>query len=139
MPAIPPTLNSDQLELYLQRINYGDHSTEIDNKSPRFKKLRDSVKESPLATLAELQLRHLGSITWGNTALHYSSHHSISIQPSCIFEKLVVRCLDGYCMENTNLLYMVLCSLGYKVYPTGGRVSRAVTTGDPTEESYIPL
>jgi arylamine N-acetyltransferase len=136
MPAIPPTLNPDQLQLYLQRIKYADYAG---NSSSRLQQLQDSVNEDPLAALTELQRRHLGSITWGNTALHYSSHHSISIHPSCIFERLVIRGLDGYCMENTNLLYMVLCSLGYEVYPTGGRVSRTIVTGDPTDEGYIPL
>lgn len=142
MPTNPPSLNPDQLELYLQRVKYADHATPTGTNghaNPRLDQLRNSVKQYPLTTLTELQRRHLGSITWGNTALHYSTHHSISIHPACVFEKLVVRGLDGYCMENTNLLYVILCSLGYQVYPTGGRVSRARVTGDPADEGYISL
>ncbi|KAL2816926.1 cysteine proteinase [Aspergillus granulosus] len=139
MPASPYTLNTDQLEMYLQRIHYADHATPMAAGHPRLEQLHKAMEHCPLTALAELQRRHLGAITWGNTALHYSTHHSISIYPACVFEKLVVRCLDGYCMENTNLLYMVLCSLGYQVYATGGRVSRTAVTGDPTEEGYISL
>jgi arylamine N-acetyltransferase len=133
MPANPPTLTADQLDLYLQRIKYANNAT------PRIENLQKSIEKTPLAALTELQRRHLGSIPWGNSALHYSNHHSISLHPTCIFQKLVGRRLDGYCMENTNLFYMVLSSLGYQVYPAGGRVSRAVVTGNPSEEGYVCL
>ncbi|CEL06048.1 hypothetical protein ASPCAL07159 [Aspergillus calidoustus] len=140
MPPYPPTLRPGQLEQYLQRIKYDDDGApQTDNSHPRLTKLQTAIENDPLTALAALQRRHLGSITWGNTALHYSTHHSISIHPSSVFEKLVVRGHDGYCMENTNLLYLVMRSLGYNVYPTGGRVSRAVVKGDPAEQGYISL
>ncbi|RJE19140.1 arylamine N-acetyltransferase 1, partial [Aspergillus sclerotialis] len=72
MPTNPPSLNPDQLELYLQRVKYADHATPTGTNAhanPRLDQLRNSVKQDPLATLTELQRRHLGSITWGNTAL----------------------------------------------------------------------
>ncbi|RDW65941.1 arylamine N-acetyltransferase family protein [Aspergillus mulundensis] len=140
MPAYPPTLGPAQLEQYLQRIKYADDAASPrENGHPRLAKLRAAIDDDPLQAFTELQRRHLGSITWGNTALHYSTHHSISIHPSSVFEKLIVRGHDGYCMENTNLLYIVVRSLGYNVYPTGGRVSRAVVKGDPAEQGYISL
>jgi arylamine N-acetyltransferase len=139
LPTSPYTLNTDELELYLQRIRYADNAAPTAAGHPRLEQLRRSMEDDLLTALTELQRRHLAAIAWGNTALHYSNHHSISIHPACVFKKLVVRCLDGYCMENTNLLYMVLCSLGYQVYATGGRVSRAVVTGDSTEDGYISL
>lgn len=137
--ATPYTLNTYQLELYLQRIQYPSHATPTATGHPRLEQLHESMEHGSLEALTELQRRHLAAITWGNTALHYSNHHSISIHPASVFEKLVVRCHDGYCMENTNLFYMVLCSLGYQVYATGGRVSRTVVSGDPTEGGYISL
>jgi arylamine N-acetyltransferase len=44
-------------------------------------------------------------------------------------------------MENTNLFYVVLRSLGYNVYSTGGRVSHAVARGNqtPGSELYMGL
>ncbi|KAL3461433.1 hypothetical protein BJX64DRAFT_277904 [Aspergillus heterothallicus] len=116
----------DQLESYLQRIRYADSApgSGTGTGHPRLQQLQKSIKEDALAALSELQRRHLGSIPWGNSAIHYSQHHSISTHPSAVFDKLVVRRLDGYCMENTNLLYGVLRSVGYQVFPNAGRVSK---------------
>ncbi|OJZ84833.1 hypothetical protein ASPFODRAFT_62704 [Aspergillus luchuensis CBS 106.47] len=107
--------------------------------APTREQLQESMDHGCLEALTESQRRLLAAITWGITALHYSNHHSISIHPASVFEELVVRCHDGYCMENTNLFYMVLWFLGYQVYATGSRVSRTVVSGDPTKESYISL
>ncbi|KAL4921671.1 hypothetical protein BDW62DRAFT_208241 [Aspergillus aurantiobrunneus] len=109
----------DQLEAYLQRIGYKETGL------TRLQQAQASKDHDALATLAELQRRHLGSIPWGNSAIHYSQHHSISTHPAAVFEKLVIRRHDGYCMENTYLFYVVLQSLGYQVYPSAGRVSSA--------------
>ncbi|KAL4797187.1 putative N-acetyltransferase family protein [Aspergillus venezuelensis] len=114
-----------QLKTYLNRINYPSPSSH-----DPLTHLKSSISKIPLQALKTLQRYHLSSIPWGNTALHYSQHHSISTHPSAVFEKLVIRRLDGYCMENTNLLYGVLRSLGYVVYPAAGRVSKSV--GDPS-------
>lgn len=46
-----------------------------------------------------------------------------------MYEKMVERRLDGYCMENTGLFFIVLRSLGYSIYATGGRVSHAAARG----------
>ncbi|RDW60449.1 uncharacterized protein DSM5745_10907 [Aspergillus mulundensis] len=113
----------NQLEAYLERIGYA--KTASGTGRLRLQELQLAIQQDPLKALGELQRRHLASIPWGNTAIHYSQHHSISTHPSAVFEKLVVRRLDGYCMENTNLLYVVLRSLGYQAYPTAGRVSSA--------------
>ncbi|KKK14155.1 hypothetical protein P175DRAFT_0560120 [Aspergillus ochraceoroseus IBT 24754] len=128
------TYTQDQLESYLERIGYADSPSETG--LTRLQRLRPFIEKDALAALAELQRRHLGAIPWGNSALHYSQHHSVSIHPSAVFEKLVVRRLDGYCMENTNLLYVVLRSLGYQVYPSAARVSGAAA--DPTAGPNAP-
>ncbi|KAL4881725.1 hypothetical protein BJY04DRAFT_207474 [Aspergillus karnatakaensis] len=122
---MPSLYTPDQLEAYLHRIGYASPTPQ----STRLQHLQQSIKDDALSALAELQRRHISSIPWGNSAIHYSQHHSISTHPSAVYEKLVVRRLDGYCMENTNLLYGVLRSLGFQVYPTAGRVSNAA--GDP--------
>lgn len=126
MSSQAPTYSPDQLEQYLQRIRYGTGSDPV---HPRLSRLQQSIHNNPFNVLSELQRRHLCSIQWGNSSLHYSQHHSISVHPVAIFEKLVSRGLDGYCMETTSLFYGVLRSLGYQVYPTAGRVSQQVSTG----------
>ncbi|KAF9888095.1 N-terminal acetyltransferase [Aspergillus nanangensis] len=137
MLAPPHTFTSDQLELYLQRIQYAEDATA--NGTSRLACLQKSIEQDPLSALTQLQQKHIATIPWGNSALHYSQHKTISIHPTAIFEKLVVRRLDGYCMENTNLIYIVLRTLGYQVYPTGGRVSCAVATVNPANEGYLSL
>ncbi|KAL4962812.1 arylamine N-acetyltransferase family protein [Aspergillus stella-maris] len=108
-----------QLQTYLSRIKYPSQQDPLSN-------LKSFIATNPLQALTTLQRHHLSSIPWGNTALHYSQHHSISTHPSAVFEKLVNGRLDGYCMENTNLLYGILRSLGYVIYPAAGRVSKSV-------------
>lgn len=120
--ASKPIYTDQQLELYLERIGYS-------NSDSRLQGLRQSIEQDPLGTLAILQRRHLAAIPWGNSGLHYSQHHTISLNPQCLFEKMVTRRLDGYCMENTGLFFIVLRSLGYIVYATGGRVSHAAAMG----------
>ncbi|GKZ16488.1 N-terminal acetyltransferase [Aspergillus brasiliensis] len=114
MPATPYTLDTDQLELYLRRIRYAEHATPTAVGYSRLEQLHKSMEHDSLTALTELKRRHLAEITWGTTALHYSNHHSISIHPACVFEKLVV-------------------------YATGGRVSRDVVSRDPTEDGYISI
>ncbi|PLB35082.1 arylamine N-acetyltransferase family protein [Aspergillus candidus] len=142
MPSNTPTYNSDQLELYLQRIQYADATASPTGvQHLRLQSLQQSIQTDPLTTLTILQRKHLAAVPWGNSALHYSQHRTISTHPAAVFDKLVVRRHDGYCMENTNLFYGVLCSLGYQVYPTGGRVCKTVTGGEfkPGEELYLSL
>lgn len=126
MSSQAPTYTFSQLEQYLERIHYG---TRGDSGHPRLSHLQQAIQNDPLNALSELQRRHLCSIPWGNSSLHYSQHHSVSVHPGAIFEKLISRGLDGYCMETTNLLYGVLRSLGYQVYPTAGRVSHQASMG----------
>lgn len=125
MASQTPIYTPDQLERYLQRIHYSNNAA----TTPRLPLLQQSIHSNPLNTIAELQRRHLTSIPWGNSSLHYSQHYSISIHPQAVFEKLVDRRLDGYCMETTGLFYGVLRSLGYQVYPTGGRVNHQASRG----------
>ena len=130
MPSELPSYSPDQIDRYLQRIGHNGNSTDI----------HQSVQNDPLNTLSKLQRLHLCTIPWGNSALHYSQHHSISIHPQAIFEKLVIRRLDGYCLESTNLFYGILRSLGYQVYPTAGRVNIQAPFGKVSyEQLYVSL
>ncbi|KAI9743880.1 MAG: N-terminal acetyltransferase [Claussenomyces sp. TS43310] len=81
-----------------------------------------------LAFLATLQKYTVAAIPFESLALHYSSRHTISIDPAVVFHKIVQRRCGrgGYCMENSCLFGTVLASLGYDVYPTGARVNEAV-------------
>ncbi|KAJ5109001.1 hypothetical protein N7456_005676 [Penicillium angulare] len=120
-----PTYTEAQLEAYLQHIRY----SRINAGTTLLEDLNQKVQSDALGTLTELQRLHLCRIPWGNSGLHYSHHHTISLDPDVLFEKMVERGLDGYCMENSGLFFIVLRSLGFHVYATGGRVSRSAATG----------
>lgn len=81
-----------------------------------------------LQFLAVLQKYTLAAVPFESLALHYSSHHTISIDPQAVFHKIVERDngRGGYCMENNCLFGTVLGTLGYDAYPTGARVNEAV-------------
>ncbi|KAF7719998.1 Uncharacterized protein PECH_008134 [Penicillium ucsense] len=118
-----------QLEAYLERIAYSP----ADKSTPNLvEEARARLQNDPLEILSELQKLHLAAIPWGNSSLHYSQHHTISLHPDSLYEKMVERRLDGYCMESTGLFFTVLRSLGYHVYATGGRVSPATSSGIDT-------
>jgi arylamine N-acetyltransferase len=81
-----------------------------------------------LAFATVLQKYFLANVPWENLDLHYSSHHTISLDPMHLFHKIVEKGMGrgGYCMENTAIFGTVLRSLGYDIMTTGGRVNDAV-------------
>ncbi|KAF3386272.1 hypothetical protein F1880_001602 [Penicillium rolfsii] len=121
-----PTYTDSQVEAYLRRIAYTPTATDASSLTDD---TRQRVQRDALGTLTELQRHHLAAIPWGNSGLHYSQHHTVSLHPDSLYEKIVERRLDGYCMESTGLFLIALRSLGYCVYATGGRVSHAAATG----------
>ncbi|BDD58948.1 hypothetical protein MAP00_004184 [Monascus purpureus] len=89
---------------------------------------KDSDDRTRLRLLTTLQRYHLAAVPFENLYLHYSAHHSISINPQDLFHKIVERGngYGGYCMENSGLFGTVLRSLGYDAYFVGARVNEAV-------------
>jgi len=67
----------------------------------------------------------MATVPFENLALHYSTHHSITLDPECLFEKVVGRGRGGYCMENNCFFGTVLRTLGYAMVSVGARVSNA--------------
>jgi len=77
-----------------------------------------------LEFLRLLQIHQLSSIPFENLSLHYSPHHTVSIDADGLYEKLVKneRGRGGYCMENNCFLGTVLRSLRFEIYSAGARV-----------------
>ena len=109
-----PTYTPGQLTKYVTRI-FGPNYSLTD--------LEAEIKVDSLAALGRLQKRHLGHIPWGNISMHYSTHKTLSLEPDILYDKIVERGLGGYCMEVNSFFSIVLRSLGYDLYITGGRVS----------------
>ncbi len=91
-----------------------------------------SFPEQPgsLEYLSRLMRLHLAAVPFECLDLHYSSLHSLSLNPDKIHEKIVARGRGGYCMEQNTLFAEVLRTLGYTLISTGGRISYA-TMGRP--------
>ncbi|KIW18404.1 hypothetical protein PV08_02692 [Exophiala spinifera] len=119
-----PTYTRDQLALYVSCI--------APDPSYTLSTLEAEIKADPLAALSTLQLRQMAFNPWGNVALHYSWHRTITLDPEALFHKIVERKLGGYCMENNAFFSTILRSLGYQQYVTGARISHALTgNADP--------
>ncbi|KAK2805293.1 hypothetical protein FQN50_006193 [Emmonsiellopsis sp. PD_5] len=126
----PPTYTRDQLAKY---INFLYHSP-LEAGLSKLSDIESFIQRDALGALATLVQRHLAVVPWTNIVLHYSQHHTVSLDPDVLFHKLVERGLGGYCMENTGLLAIVIRSLGYQVYTTGARVSQGLDSPNPNRE-----
>lgn len=120
-----PTLSQDQLLKYISCV-YGCEPSAAQSQLSELEKL---IRNDPLRGLTQLQQRHLASIPFSNLVLHYSQHHSISLDPDVLFHKLVERGLGGYCVENTGFLSIVMRSLGFKFYTGAARVNKGFEQG----------
>lgn len=116
------TYSSKQLGQYFDRISLPERI-----RSALLAR-KDSDDQTRLHLLTTLQRYHLAAVPFENLYLHYSAHHSISINPQDLFHKIVERGngYGGYCMENSGLFGTALRSLGYDAYFVGARVNEAV-------------
>lgn len=73
--------------------------------------------------LTQIQQHVLATIPFENLSIHYSPHHTISLDPAALYTKVVERGHGGYCMELNCFFLTVLRSLGFEVYSVGARVS----------------
>ena len=124
--AIRPTYTRDQLSTYVSKHIAPSPSYTLET-------LESEIQADPLTALGSLQTRHMAFNAWGNLALHYSWHRSITLDSDALYHKIVERGLGGYCMENNAFFSTILRSLGYQLYVTGARVSYAldVAKDDP--------
>jgi arylamine N-acetyltransferase len=74
--------------------------------------------------LTALHVHQISAIPYENLDLHYSSHHSVSLDPQLTFNKIVLKGYNrgGYCMEDSLLFLWMLQGYGFDVYPTGVRI-----------------
>jgi len=81
--------------------------------------------ERDIDLLAALHVHQISAIPYENLDLHYSTHHSISLEPQVLFNKFVRsggRNRGGYCMEDSLFFLWMLQAYGFDVYPTGVRI-----------------
>jgi arylamine N-acetyltransferase len=102
---------------------------------PRFKTSSNPPLDA--AYLTALHIHQISSVPYENLTLHYSSTHTVSLDPQVLFRKIVTdkRGRGGYCMEISILFNQVLRALGFTVYMAGVRI-RPRTGGVPAGD-YI--
>jgi arylamine N-acetyltransferase len=119
----------EQLHRYFERISLPETvRNALLPETNTFNSHQSHDDQARLNLLATLQRYQLAAVPFENLNLHYSTHHSISIDPQDIFHKVVDQRSGrgGYCMENSALFGTVLRSLGYDAYSVGARVNEAV-------------
>jgi arylamine N-acetyltransferase len=123
-----------QMHQYYNRINLP--SIYRHEPGPASKHMASQTK-SGLELLSALQRYNLANIPFENLQLHYSSQHSMSINPTDIFNHQVLKAngkggRGGYCMTNNALFSNILRSLGFNVMSTGARISSSVSSAKDT-------
>jgi arylamine N-acetyltransferase len=88
----------------------------------RFRKASNPSLDA--AYLTALHIHQISSVPYENLILHYSTHHTVSLEPQTLFKKIVTdkRGRGGYCMENSIFFNHVLGALGFRVYTAGVRI-----------------
>ncbi|EFE30816.1 N-acetyltransferase family protein, putative [Trichophyton benhamiae CBS 112371] len=127
-----PTFSREQLVEYFSRL----YQCKPGDGEKKLKDVELLVISDPREALFTLQRRHLVTFPFSNLVLHYSQHHSISLDPDVLYHKIVERGLGGYCVENTGLFSIVLRTLGFKFYPGGARVSKSLSPGPANAEFH---
>lgn len=112
-PIPQTTFTKSQLHRYLEHIEYPNP---------------DVLPPPTLATLKELIIYHLARVPFENLIIHYSSHHTVSLDPQHLYRKIVERGHGGYCMENNACFSIILVSLGFNLWTIGGKPSNTLDT-----------
>lgn len=125
-PSHRPTYSRLQVEKYFHRISLPQRYRE-----QAFEISKSDSTDQQLEFLTSLQQHQLANIPFENLAIHYSIHHSVSIDADDLYTKIVdnARGRGGYCMENNCFFGTILRTLGFKEYGVGGRIADAVNGG----------
>ena len=130
-PSSRPTYTTTQLSNFFTHISLPNAIVQ-NVRSAAAQPLTSSPEES-LIFLATLQKHTLATVPFENLSLHYSTHHTISLDPGHLYRKVVERGHGGYCTELNCFFATVLRSLGYAVCSVGARVSESVAEAEDGE------
>lgn len=134
-PKMPNRLSSralyheSQISRYFSYISLPTDSQELQYTPAKLHEPRNALK-----FLTILQQHQLAIVTFENLSLHYSTHHSISLDPDFLYKKIVGDGRGGYCMENNCFFGTILRTLGFNVCSTGARVSKGADGIGPMDE-----
>ena len=119
-----PTYTDAQVSDYFSYIRLPNDSYDLQYTPSKLHEPGNSLR-----FLRLLQQHQLAAVPFENLSLHYSPHHSISLDPEYLYSKIVGTGRGGYCMESNCFFGTVLRSLGFNVCSVGARVSKGLATG----------
>ncbi|KAK9897330.1 cysteine proteinase [Cystobasidium minutum MCA 4210] len=126
-------LSPDQLSQYLEYIRYPVSKGIVNGNGI------DSASHAPRpinpsqATLTRLMQRHLCTIPFSNTFVHYSSKVP-AVDPDSLFQRLVIDKQPCYCFGQNVFFMAALKAIGFDVCAGLARSNFAA----PTSGSYVP-
>lgn len=118
-----PTYSVSQIEKYFDHISLPQK-----HREQAFKISKSDSTEAQIEFLTSLQQHQMCQVPFENLSIHYSPHHTISLDPDALYTKIVdnARGRGGYCMENNCFFGTILRTLEFNLYSAGGRVADAV-------------
>lgn len=125
-------LSPEQIEAYYEHVKLPAKY----RYDPKSGAARDPERALPY--LSAIIRHHAAAIPFENLTLHYDRSHTVTLAHDVVFAKAVTKTTEngeacnrgGYCLENGGLLLCVLRSLGFDVYPTGGRINKQYSNPD---------
>jgi len=129
-PSHRPTYTPAQITSYYTHISLPPTTAALPSTSIHHD------PQTALNFLTQLQKHQITTVPFENLSLHYSPHHSISLDPAALFEKIVEHGRGGYCMENNCFFGTVLRTLGFTIYSAGARVNQLGASGKEREEYH---
>ncbi|KAJ3986138.1 hypothetical protein F5890DRAFT_1505985 [Lentinula detonsa] len=93
--------------------------------------------EPTLDNLCLLQRLQIVAFAFENTAMHYTSHHSMDISLPALYQRLVVEGKGSYCFGMSTLFLQMIRALGYRVYSGSGRINTAPADSPPKFLSFV--
>jgi N-hydroxyarylamine O-acetyltransferase len=105
------------------------HSSQIDVYLSRIGAARVGLPD--LASLRDLQRRHLLSVPFENLSIHLAE--PVSLEDDALFDKLVTRRRGGFCYELNGAFAALLTELGYRVTLLGASVHTGSGFGPPLD------
>ncbi|KAE9409483.1 cysteine proteinase [Gymnopus androsaceus JB14] len=124
---VPSLYDKNQVSNWLFRIKYpGNWSADkVDNF------------EATLDNLCLLVRLQIVAFTFENTAMHYTSHHSMDISHSGLYQRLVVEGKGSYCFGMNTLFLQMIRALGYRAFSGAARINTASPDAPPNFLAFV--
>ncbi|KAF5389795.1 hypothetical protein D9757_003668 [Collybiopsis confluens] len=125
--SVPSLYSNEKASKWLERIKYpGNWSADKINQFP-----------ADLENLCLLIRLQIVAFAFENTAMHYTSHHSMDISPPTLYQRLVIEGKGSYCFGMNTFFLQMIRALGYRAYSGSGRINTAGSDSSPRFLAFV--